>query len=196
MPTVYIQPGSGTGNGTSATPYYYDQLSTAETAAGSGGTILFTDGSYDSSGDIILSTTLGITYQSVNKLGATLNNTDTSSTNLKFISTNCTDSQGPILKDLKFYNYYIAHDGVTLALADSFKVEGCHMKMESKCCNPLVLFIMHPTIAEAVGLIRHNASKQDSDESTIIFLKQLHLRPEAMWFTRILGLILRATLFF
>ena len=146
MPTVYIQPGSGTGNGTSATPYYYDQLSTAETAAGSGGTILFTDGSYDSSGDITLSSTLGITYQSVNKLGATLNNTDTSSTNLKFISTNCTDSQGPILKDLKFYNYYIAHYGVTLALADSFKVEGCHMKMESKSL-------------QAVGLI-YNASNK------------------------------------
>ena len=46
MATVYIQPGSGTGAGSEADPYYYSQLSTAETAAGSGGKILFNDGSY------------------------------------------------------------------------------------------------------------------------------------------------------
>lgn len=47
MATVYIKPGSGTGTGTLADPYFYNQLGTAETAAGSGGTILFTDGTYN-----------------------------------------------------------------------------------------------------------------------------------------------------
>lgn len=46
MATVYIQSGTGTGSGTKADPYYYSELGTAETAAGNGGTILFTDGTY------------------------------------------------------------------------------------------------------------------------------------------------------
>jgi hypothetical protein len=46
MATVYIQPGTGTGSGTKADPYYYSELGTAETNAGNGGTILFTDGTY------------------------------------------------------------------------------------------------------------------------------------------------------
>lgn len=62
MATVYIQPGSGTGTGSEADPYYYSQLSTAETAAGSGGKILFTDGSYDT-GTFDAS---GVTYEAVN----------------------------------------------------------------------------------------------------------------------------------
>jgi hypothetical protein len=49
MATVYIKPGSGSGSGTLADPYYYSELSTAETAAGADGTILFTDGEYDNS---------------------------------------------------------------------------------------------------------------------------------------------------
>lgn len=47
MATVYIQSGSGSGSGTKSDPYYYDELDTAETAAGNGGTILFTDGTYN-----------------------------------------------------------------------------------------------------------------------------------------------------
>jgi hypothetical protein len=47
MATVYLQPGTGTGTGTASDPYYYSQLASAETAAGNGGTILFTDGTYN-----------------------------------------------------------------------------------------------------------------------------------------------------
>lgn len=70
MATVYIKPGTGTGTGTASDPYFYSQLSTAETAAGSGGTILFTDGTYTA-------TTFsfdenGVAYKSLNPLGAIL----------------------------------------------------------------------------------------------------------------------------
>jgi hypothetical protein len=70
MATVYIQPGTGTGTGTEADPYFFSQLSTAETAAGSGGTILFTDGNYGSgaSGNSVLATfdAAGVTYKALN----------------------------------------------------------------------------------------------------------------------------------
>lgn len=75
MATVYIKPGSGTGTGTASDPYYYSQLSAAETAAGNGGTILFTDGTYsftsnktwDSGGNLN-----NMTYKSLNDQGAYL----------------------------------------------------------------------------------------------------------------------------
>jgi hypothetical protein len=70
MATVYIQPGTGTGTGTEASPYYFSQLSTAETAAGSGGTILFTDGNYENSasGGQVFATfdAAGVTYKALN----------------------------------------------------------------------------------------------------------------------------------
>ena len=76
MATVYIKPGTGSGSGTLAAPYFYSELATAATAAGSGGTILFTDGDYP-----ITTTTLldgvgsngnNITYQSLNLKGAVI----------------------------------------------------------------------------------------------------------------------------
>ena len=69
MATVYIQPGTETGTGTASDPYYYSQLSSAETAAGSGGTILFTDGSYSALGSQTWDAS-GVTYKSLNKQGA------------------------------------------------------------------------------------------------------------------------------
>ena len=47
MATIYVQPGSGTGAGTLADPYYYDdEFADAYTAAGVGGIIYLTDGTY------------------------------------------------------------------------------------------------------------------------------------------------------
>jgi len=70
MATVYIKPGTGTGSGTLADPYFYSQLSSAETDAGAGGTILFTDGDYDLSAtttwDGVGSSGNDITYKSLN----------------------------------------------------------------------------------------------------------------------------------
>ena len=78
MATVYIKPGTGTGTGTLADPYFYSQLSSAETAAGSGGTIYFTDGAYDFTADVTWDAD-GVTYQSLNPLGAVLTRTGLSS---------------------------------------------------------------------------------------------------------------------
>lgn len=80
MATVYIKPGTGTGTGTLADPYFYSQLSTAETAAGSGETIYFTDGAYDFTTDVTWNAD-GVTYQSLNPLGAVLTRTGLSSGN-------------------------------------------------------------------------------------------------------------------
>ena len=73
MPTVYIKPGSGTGTGTLADPYFYSQLSSAETAAGAGGTILFTDGTYSVSADQTWDSLLN--YKSLNLQGAIIDGT-------------------------------------------------------------------------------------------------------------------------
>ena len=72
MATVYIAPtAQGLGDGTSAAnAYAYSSLSSAETDAGNGGTILFTDGDYDLSGtttwDGVGSSGNDITYKSLN----------------------------------------------------------------------------------------------------------------------------------
>jgi hypothetical protein len=74
MATVYIKPGTGSGSGTLAAPYFYSELALAETAAESGGTILFTDGDYSLAGtttwDGVGSSGNDITYQSLNIKGA------------------------------------------------------------------------------------------------------------------------------
>ena len=71
MATVYIKPGSGTGTGTLADPYFFDQLGTAETAAGSGGKILFTVGTYT----VLALLQMGasnVTYEALNSKQAVL----------------------------------------------------------------------------------------------------------------------------
>jgi len=70
MATKYIKPGSGTGSGTLSDPYFYNQLSTAESTAGAGGTVIFTDGYYDLTGVKILEAGHDITYKSLNPQGA------------------------------------------------------------------------------------------------------------------------------
>jgi len=71
MATVYIKPGSGSGSGTLADPYFFDQLGSAETAAGSGGKILFTDGTYTVSAVLQLGAS-NVTYEAVNTREAIL----------------------------------------------------------------------------------------------------------------------------
>jgi len=80
MATVYIAPtAQGSADGTSAAnAYAYSSLSTAETDAGSGGTIYFTDGAYDFTTDVTWNAD-GVTYQSLNPLGAVLTRTGLSS---------------------------------------------------------------------------------------------------------------------
>ena len=74
MATVYIKAGSGTGTGTASDPYFFSQLSTAESAAGAGGTILFTDqgGDYLFGGSATFNSSVGATYKSEVKHKAVL----------------------------------------------------------------------------------------------------------------------------
>lgn len=74
MATKYIKPGTGSGSGTLSDPYFFDQLTTAEAQAGSGGIIYFTDGDYDFTGDATFNSN-GVTYQSLNPQKAILTRT-------------------------------------------------------------------------------------------------------------------------
>jgi len=107
MATVYIKPGTGSGSGTLAAPYFYSELATAETAAGSGGTILFTDGTY-----ALTSATWAVdnlTYKSLNPQGAIIDGTVSSLgdavRNLNQGST--TGSVGTIIDGFKFIDFRI-----------------------------------------------------------------------------------------
>ncbi len=70
--TVYIKTGTGTGAGTQADPYFYSQFSTAESVAGSGGKILFEDGTYS----FQTFAAAGLTYEAVNLHGAVVSPTN------------------------------------------------------------------------------------------------------------------------
>lgn len=101
MAIVYIKPGSGSGSGTLADPYYYSELSTAETAAGADGTILFTDGEYDNS----ITFDAGRKYESLNPQGAVIGNS-TATTIAKEIvgDTQPIGTDAWSIKNFKFYN--------------------------------------------------------------------------------------------
>ena len=111
MATVYIKPGTGTGTGTASDPYFYSQLSTAETAATNSqteaGTILFTDGTYP-----IIATTdwheAGVTYKALNRHKAIVGESSIGSTGMHLFRlsnsglSNVT-LEGFILRNLKVY---------------------------------------------------------------------------------------------
>ena len=71
MATVYIAPtAQGSANGTSeADAYAYTSLSSAESDAGSGGTIFFIDGDYSLGANQAWDSS-GVTYKSLNRFGA------------------------------------------------------------------------------------------------------------------------------
>jgi len=72
MSTVYIRPGSGTGTGTLADPYYWSQRTAAEDAVGAGGTVIFFPGNYgygNGAGCPNQSNHDGITYQGMFRNG-------------------------------------------------------------------------------------------------------------------------------
>ena len=116
MATVYIKPGTGTGTGTASDPYFYSQLSTAETAAGADGTILFTDGDYSLTAtaiwDGVGTSGNNITYKSENIHGAVIKS-NTSGT-LRQMSVGATGNTSTInVQNFKFVdvNFYIYNQG-------------------------------------------------------------------------------------
>tara|TARA_R100000951_G_scaffold95469_1_gene84514 strand:- start:542 stop:1387 length:846 start_codon:yes stop_codon:yes gene_type:complete len=99
---VYIKPGSGSGTGTLADPYFFDQLGTAETAAGSGGKILFTDGTYTVSALLQLGAT-NVTYEALNSKQAVLDFQNSTSYGLE-LGRSADSHAGFALKGLVFDN--------------------------------------------------------------------------------------------
>tara|TARA_R100000951_G_scaffold104709_1_gene98047 strand:- start:764 stop:1576 length:813 start_codon:yes stop_codon:yes gene_type:complete len=100
MATVYIKPGTGTGTGTLADPYFQSQLATAETAAGTDGTVLFTDGEYSN-----VTFDAGIKYEAVNPQGATMG--DDEATGVTLFTVGNTSNNTALawsIKNFKFFN--------------------------------------------------------------------------------------------
>ncbi len=102
MATVYLQPGTGTGAGTLADPYFFDQLGTAETAAGSGGKILFTDGTYLVTALLQLGAS-NVTYEALNLKQAVLDFQNSTSYGLE-LGRSADSNAGFALKGLVFDN--------------------------------------------------------------------------------------------
>jgi len=100
MATVYIKPGSGTGTGTLADPYFQSQIATAETAAGTNGTVLFTDGLYSN-----VTFDAGIKYEAVNPQGAIMGD-DTATVITAFTVGNNYNNTALAwsIKNFKFFN--------------------------------------------------------------------------------------------
>ena len=118
MATVYIAPTSqGSANGTSeANAYAYSSLSSAETDAGNGGTILFTDGNYELSSTAIWngigSSGNDITYKSLNPRQAVIkSNTGGTLRQLNLGNTGNTSTIN--LQNFKFIdvNFYFYNQG-------------------------------------------------------------------------------------
>ena len=124
MAIVYIQPGSGSGSGTKSDPYYYDELGTAETAAGNGGTILFTDGTYSFSANQTwdAATLADMTYKSENDRGAYLLGT----TSMRRLTIGSSSTSTFKIEGFKAANiYYTGNSATTLTVnkiahADTF----------------------------------------------------------------------------
>jgi|DEB0MinimDraft_10_1074344.scaffolds.fasta_scaffold56682_2 hypothetical protein len=129
MATVYIAPtAQGSADGTSeANAYAFSSLSSAETDAGSGGTILFLDGDYDTSNNSFQnggSTLATLTYKSLNPLGARL--IETSAYNFLLIgSTSASFATTTIIKDFYVQNlyYYPAQSAATYQLSGIKQVD-------------------------------------------------------------------------
>ena len=100
MATVYIKPGTGTGTGTLADPYFQSQLATAEVAAGTDGTVLFTDGEYSN-----VTFDAGKKYEAVNPQGAIMgDDTATGVTSFTVGNTANNTALAWSIKNFKFFN--------------------------------------------------------------------------------------------
>ena len=90
METVYIAPtAQGLADGTSAAnAYAFSSLSSAETDAGNGGTIYFTDGDYSITSVTTLWRASGVNYESLNLYGAKLTTTNTTLSNTIYVGQN------------------------------------------------------------------------------------------------------------
>ena len=119
MATVYIAPtAQGSADGTSAAnAYAYSSLSTAETDAGPGGTILFTDGDYSltatTTWDGVGTSGNDITYKSLNLQGAVIKSNVSGTLRTLNIGTGSTNTSSINVKDFKFVdiNFYMKNPG-------------------------------------------------------------------------------------
>ena len=135
MAIKYIKPGSGTGSGTLSAPYFYDnELATAEAAAGSGGTLYFTDGAYDFTGDVTWDEN-GVTYESLNLQKAVLTRTGLNAGDApNFLNVGASGNTiAPNVKNFKIVNFMIKFSHPTgLSTANNPTFQGNHVSTSTR----------------------------------------------------------------
>lgn len=116
MATVYLFDGtqSGTADGSYSDPYDLSNVSSADTAAGVGGTVIFKDGNYTMNADLTLGSVDNVNYQGESKNGVTItssvqgnqgyqlklgagNYKSFTVSNLKFVDTGASNQRGGVL---------------------------------------------------------------------------------------------------
>jgi len=121
MATVYLQPGTGTGTGTLADPYFYNELTTAQNAATSTGSvdgvIVLTDGDYESSsnkqiGNLSSSSTVTLEFKALNTHQASFKNTSTTACNSLEVGTSSSQSFTVKLTGVRLDNYSLYYVGL------------------------------------------------------------------------------------
>ena len=141
MATVYIKPGTGTGTGTLTDPYFFDQLGTAETAAGSGGKILFTDGTYTVSAIVQLGAS-NVTYEALNSKQAIIDFQNISLSALE-LGTSAASYASFSLKGIVFSNIGNGTGGTSVELQIA--------SGNTLTCDECEFLNMTPTARGAVG---------------------------------------------
>jgi len=126
MGTSYIAPtAQGTGDGSSAAnAYAYSSLSSAESDAGSGGTILFTDGNYSITSNISWDAD-GVTYKSLNRFGAKILG---GAANKELIISSASNAIGSVVSGFYFEDFrfeILAALDATAVYADQPKLQYC-----------------------------------------------------------------------
>ena len=125
MATVYIAPtAQGSADGTSAAnAYAYSSLSSAETDAGSGGIIYFTDGNYNIASNITWDAD-GVTYKSFNSLGAKISAAGV--TNRKLTISSASNAIGSVVSGFYIEDYsflILAPQDATVVYANRPKLQ-------------------------------------------------------------------------
>lgn len=126
MATVYIAPtAQGSADGTSAAnAYAYSSLGSAESDAQSGGTILFTDGNYSITSNISWDAD-GVTYKSLNPLGANILG---GTANKELIISSASNAIGSVVSGFYFEDFrfkILAPSDATVVYADQPKLQYC-----------------------------------------------------------------------
>ena len=164
MALKYIKPGTGTGTGSLADPYFYSQLANAVTAASgeTDRTLVFTNGDYEASGTFF-ALSKNITYKAQNPKQARFVKTGVSSGDgAGYIKPDDTDSSNFLKFDgMSFRNYYF----LITASPSSITFENCHFDSSVPVVWPVNYGVIGSTGA-AITVLNSTLNPKIADTTT------------------------------